>query len=117
MASKRSREGYLLIDHKASPGLPPDFMRNAGLVGPSVAGGAMWESPTMTCAHCGTVVVMNPQRTRARGYCAKCDDYVCDNPGCNSECKPFNQILDEAEKLAYRNIQQNQSSFLTLRKD
>lgn len=115
--SKRSHEGYLLIDHKASPGLPPDFMQKLGLDGPAVAGGASYESPTITCVHCGTIVVLNPQRTRPRNHCRKCDDYICDNPACSLDCKPFNKILDEAEKLAYREHQNKLVTSFNLRKE
>lgn len=105
MRSKLSLEGYLLIDHRASPGLPKDFLAKLGLSGPAVGEGASYESPTITCCHCGTVVILNPQRTRPRNHCRKCDKYVCDNPACSLDCKPFNQVLDEAEKLAYREEQ------------
>lgn len=37
------------------------------------------ESATFTCADCERVVVLNPQRTRERGYCPKCDHYLCDD--------------------------------------
>jgi len=94
MPSKRRHEGYLLIDHRNSPGLP-------GALG----GTGIFESATITCAHCHVVVVLNPDRSRARGYCARCDHYVCDNPGCNAECLPMNQILDELQEEAVRELQ------------
>jgi len=74
--SKRSLEGEILIDHRASPGLTPEQM--AGFDSPIVAGGDIYESPLITCGHCRTAVVLNPQRTRDRGYCQKCDHYLCD---------------------------------------
>jgi hypothetical protein len=77
-------------------------MERLGLDCPSVPGGIKMESPTITCAHCNTIVVLNPLRTRARGYCAKCDAYVCDNPACNAECKPFSMKLDRLESQYYR---------------
>jgi hypothetical protein len=83
MRSKRSREGYLLIDNRA-------------------AGGGAVESPTITCSHCHRVVVLNPLRTRERGYCPKCDNYICDE--CEAvrvargfECLPMTQVFDELE--------------------
>lgn len=91
--SKRSHEGYLLVDHRAAPtceGLPP------GIRGP------MFEAPTVTCSHCQRVVVLNPLRTRDRAYCPKCDHYVCDQcelvrVQSGGECKTFKQIMDETE--------------------
>lgn len=82
MKSKRSQEGYLLIDNSAA-GVGPKF-----------------ETPTITCSHCHCIVVLNPLRTRPRGHCRKCDHYVCDKPGCNIECNPFNKLLDELQTKA-----------------
>jgi len=79
MITKRSREGYLLIDNRAS-------------------GGELVELPTITCVHCNCVVVLNQQRTRPRGHCWKCDAYVCDKPGCNAECNPIVQSVELALK-------------------
>lgn len=77
------REGELFIDNRLS-------------------GGSLFESATVTCAHCHKVVVLNPDRTRARGYCRKCDQYVCDNPGCNAECTPMDKILDTLQEKAFK---------------
>lgn len=72
------------------------------------SGGELIELPTITCAHCNTVVVMNVQRTRPRGYCRKCDAYVCDKAGCNAECNPMAQSVD----LALSNPDSNQPFLL-----
>lgn len=84
MLSKRSLEGYLLIDHRAT-----------GI-------GGMVESATLTCSHCQRQVVLNPARTRERHYCPKCDHYVCD--GCEAvrvasggACRTYKQIMDDFE--------------------
>jgi predicted RNA-binding Zn-ribbon protein involved in translation (DUF1610 family) len=62
--SRRSHEGYLMVDHRASPGLPgkPKFE----------------EKTTYGCPHCGNHVIINRLRTRERAYCARCDDTICD---------------------------------------
>lgn len=51
--------GYLMIDNRAS-------------------GGKLEEYNTLTCGHCGKIVVLNPERKRARGYCRIGNHYVCD---------------------------------------
>ena len=105
MSSLRRKEGWLMIDHRASPGLPADFYQKIGLSAdpsPELGEGKLFETATMTCCHCNAVVIANPDRVRARGYCPKCNDYVCDNPGCHSNCTPFVKILDDAEKRAVR---------------
>jgi hypothetical protein len=33
---------------------------------------------TLGCPHCGSHVVINPMRTRARANCMKCNQYICD---------------------------------------
>ena len=85
--SKRSHEGYLQVDHRA-------------------CGGAMVESATITCSHCQRIVVLNPDRSRSRGFCPKCDHYICDT--CEEDrvltgiCKPFKEVIDETLERAVR---------------
>ena len=98
MKSKRSLEGYLLIDNRLAPRVP-SFHGT-----PEIPAGASYESATITCSHCHTVVILNPDRTRPRNYCGKCDHYVCDRPGCNLECRPFNATLDRLQAEAARII-------------
>ncbi len=94
MRSKRRHEGWLLIDNRHAPGVT---LAQARVFGEPVAGagaGGAFESATVTCAHCHAVVVLNPQRTRARGYCRCCDHYVCDKPECSAGCLPLNRVFD-----------------------
>lgn len=93
---KNRREGYLLIDNRYGPGVSAEFIHASGLPAPIVGPGVTFESATVTCCHCNAVVVLNPNRTRPRGYCASCDQYVCDSPACGLECHPFQRKLDEA---------------------
>jgi len=93
--SKRELEGYLMIDHRDSPGLTREQVGTDAL-GP----GKLYESATFTCSHCQTVVVINPRRTRERGYCPKCDHYICD--ACEAKrvqsggaCRTFRQMAEE----------------------
>ena len=73
--------GYLMVDHRASPGLSEEAARWAGY-DPRLAGeGKVFEADTLSCAHCGGTVVKNIFRTRERHSCKKCSDkYICD--GC-----------------------------------
>jgi hypothetical protein len=74
----KQREGYLLLDHRASPGLPANMAARMGASPNEVREGAYFETHTMGCAHCPSVVVLNPMRTRGRSWCSKCDSYICD---------------------------------------
>ncbi len=74
--------GYLVVDHRASPGLPEDVARWAGY-DPKFAGeGKVYEVDTLTCSHCNACVVPNAARIRPRGKCMECDHreghYICD---------------------------------------
>lgn len=92
--SKRSLEGCLLIDHRAGDGTTTTIKDTV-----PVGRGTMFESPTITCAHCQRIVVLNPDRSRSRGYCPNCDGYVCDE--CEAvrvstgECRSFERFADD----------------------
>lgn len=99
MFSKRSLENYLEIDHRESPGFTPQEAHAAGLGGLPIGRGTLFQSPTIHCSHCTAEVILRPDRTRSRGYCPKCDKYICDF--CEAErvekgvCRPFQQVIDE----------------------
>jgi len=99
MRLKRSNEGYFLLDHSNSPGLEPSVIKSIDTDLPTNIGRTKFEAPTYTCSHCCRVVVINPLRQRERGYCSKCDHYVCDQ--CNAVriatgvCKTWKEIGDE----------------------
>lgn len=93
---KNRREGYLLIDHTFSPGVPEGFAKSAGFDVPDVAGGMMYESAVVTCLHCNSNIILNPDRKRPRGYCAKCDGYICDKSQCQ-ECKPHVKTMEKLQ--------------------
>jgi hypothetical protein len=74
-------EGYLSLDHRSSPGLTEEQARKMGYSPSTVGEGKFFETSTMHCAHCGTVVITNPGRTRERASCFSCNAYICDNCG------------------------------------
>jgi hypothetical protein len=65
---KRDLEGYVEIDHRESPGLDQPGRRK----------GQIFKSATMMCYKCQTQIILNPDRSRSRGYCRKCDHDICD---------------------------------------
>jgi hypothetical protein len=99
MFSKRELEGYLLVDHRLGEGITPEEASKAGKDTIPVGRGVMFQSPTINCSHCSKLVVLNPDRSRSRGYCPKCDRYVCDQ--CEAirvqtgVCRPFKKVIDE----------------------
>jgi hypothetical protein len=100
------REGYLMIDHRASPGLTEDIAHRLGLDPTQTKEGKLLEAATLTCSHCKNVVMKNPLRTRERAFCRKCMHYICDfcvmaadKPDYNHAPfeKTWDQILTAAE--------------------
>ena len=94
--SLKDQAGELTIDHKDSPGITlADVAHIPGAI--AVGKGEVYTTGTKGCAHCDRTVVLNPQRTRPRSYCSKCDAYICDDPICNSECNPIRKVFDEIQ--------------------
>lgn len=85
--SERSLEGYLMIDHRESPGL------DHPLLGP----GSFLEAPTRNCSHCERLVVLNPRRNRERARCRKCFKYLCD--GCGTTHKLTGECYSMAQRI------------------
>lgn len=98
--SKRSQEGYLLVDHRNSPGISEADLTPELRARGFAASRGVHEAPTLRCCHCGTIVILNPDRKRARHYCAKCDHYVCDNPTCVLVCTPLMQTVEAVQEEA-----------------
>jgi hypothetical protein len=95
------KEGYLMIDHRASPGIPEDIARLSGY-DPALCGeGKLFETATLSCAHCRGVVIKNLLRTREREFCMKCGGrYICDVCAFNAAQPgyvhaPFDKVLDQ----------------------
>jgi hypothetical protein len=97
---KSSNNGELMVDHRASPGLPPDVARRAGYDPAQVSEGTLFEAATLMCAHCQQIVIKNPLRDRERAYCVQCSGaYICDQ--CDARRREpdyvhmsFKQIVD-----------------------
>ena len=106
MFSKRSLEGEILIDHSASPGLTPADVPDLGMDIPIVGKGERFESAINTCGHCAAAIILNPNRTRERGWCQHCDRYICDTCTyllhqtlrCNTVKRRLEQAYEEAER-------------------
>lgn len=106
MSSKYNKEGYLLLDHRDSPGLTEEVVHGTGL--PPGAGRGRFEAPTYTCTHCCRVVVLNPMRRRPRAWCPHCDRYICDDCGAvmahTGVCRPFKQVCEEVQEAASKGL-------------
>jgi hypothetical protein len=95
--SKLTPGGYLMIDHRQSPGISEE---EAALTGAMPVGrGMLFQADTRRCGHCPRQIVLNPLRTRERGWCSKGDHYICDE--CNAVyaatgvCRPWQKVIDD----------------------
>jgi hypothetical protein len=105
MNAKRYREGILIVDHRAGPGLSIEMTQAMGL--PPMPGGKLMESATKKCAHCPRVVILNPDRSRPRHYCPSCDNYICDDceaarVAAGFTCANYERFVDETLEAAVR---------------
>lgn len=92
------REGYLIIDHRASPGLPADIARMNGFDPHHTGEGKLFEAASLTCRHCKTVVIKNPLRMRERENCPKCSNhYICDFCAAEMRQPDYNHLPFEAK--------------------
>lgn len=98
MTSLRQHEGWMFVDNRNSQGIDDAQMLALGY--PVGAGRGLYESATYTCSHCNSVVVIEPRRTRERGFCRGCNQRICD--GCVAvkaqtlQCRTMAQVVDEA---------------------
>ena len=104
-----NKEGYLLIDHRASPGIPEDIALASGIDPKLVGEGKILESATYTCQHCRGVVVKEPKRIRPREFCSKCRAFICD--GCYDKTKlplynhlAYDERVDKTRELVERGM-------------
>lgn len=95
---KTSHDGYLVVDHRASPGIPEANALRMGLDPKAVGEGKVFEASTLGCPHCGAHVVLNPLRTRERGHCMKCSRYICD--GCTAVMRDPDYVHHTVTELA-----------------
>lgn len=70
--------GYLVIDHRFSPGVPEEVARRSGFDPALLREGKLLEADTFQCKHCLGTVVKHKMRVRPRGYCPSCDGHLCD---------------------------------------
>jgi hypothetical protein len=68
MNGRTLREGYLLVDHRNSPGVPEK----------GIDKNTVHEFKTLTCGHCQTIVILNPDRVRDRPWCFSCNDQIAE---------------------------------------
>ncbi len=52
--------------------------------------------PTLQCVHCGGHWVPRPGSGKTRGYCPRCNGYVC-GPSCE-KCVPQERMIENIEQ-------------------
>ena len=71
-------DGELIIDHRASPGIPQEMARSFGFDPKALGEGSLFETAVLGCCHCAGVQIKNPDRKRPRNFCFSCNRYICD---------------------------------------
>jgi hypothetical protein len=90
--------GYLMVDHRASPGLDEKQAIDLGYHPSQVKEGQLFEADTLRCCHCGGQYILNPLRKRERGFCFKCMEYLCD--GCQAAANQPDYVHANLAKIA-----------------
>lgn len=111
-------EGYLMIDHRFSPGIPEQTALAMGLDPKLVGAGKVMEGATHTCTHCRGTVLRNPKRVRERYTCQQCGGgFICD--GCKAETLAANythlnydERVNKTRELADKGIDITGSSLI-----
>lgn len=101
-------EGYFMLDHRASPGIPEELAVKLGYDPAFVGEGKMLEGATLCCCHCKGHVIKRPERTRERASCPKCSHkFLCD--GCAAAARhpdydhlPFEKQIDVVLEHGHR---------------
>lgn len=93
--------GYLLIDHRDSPGIPEELAakwKRMGVV--TTVGSTKLEADTFTCGHCQRGVIKEYRSTNPRNVCRKCMRVTCRR--CALWCTPFEQIAEQQVKQSLK---------------
>lgn len=110
--SKYHGVGYFQVDHRESPGLRwediPEKARNAGMR--PVGKGENFEADAYNCTHCQRMIVLaaKHQDMQKRGYCPKCDHFICNRCEklrvATGFCWSVFRLLDTAYEVAQKYV-------------
>lgn len=105
------------VDHRESPGftLEQAFATGWRRIADQVGAGQRAQVPTAICGHtrsgflCERMVILNPLRTRDRGFCPKCQRYLCDECELErvlsgGECRTKDRLIDEHMNQAAKKV-------------
>lgn len=110
-----------MIDLRHAPGPSLDEIKASGKDVAGAGTRGLFESATNTCAHCHRQVILQPDRSRERGYCRKCDHYLCDECSLQlklgGDCAPMNMILDKVQDQGAKNPSRIKYFISKLRQD
>lgn len=103
---KGAPEGYLMIDHRGSPGVDAEFIRRSGRTALAVGEGQMAEAAIFQCCACQRLIVKTSARADSRNFCRQCDSFMCDACAIASHQSgrhiPFTQVLERLFETAIR---------------
>lgn len=107
--SLSSHSGYLIIDHKDSPGIKPeDIPERLRSSTQPVGAGQVYETDVQHCTHCQRAIVLYivNKKNDIRDYCSYCHHYICRSCAkilkITGKCIPFKQVFDKANDQAQK---------------
>lgn len=108
MKTQRGKAGWLMLDHRESPGLSEAEIRRKGMGLKEGAGRGLHETNVLHCAHCTKGMVVHPLFMIDLPFCALCDAHICD------QCKtaqvvsgrhlPFSKVADLFQEAALKGL-------------
>ena len=79
-------------------------MRPDGYIISTDFDGKVHEEDTRQCRHCGQHVQVQPGSGKTRGYCHRCDGFICGKRECVMRCRPLERWIDEVERNYLRSL-------------
>jgi hypothetical protein len=86
-----------ILKYLGIPGTPRAVRKPAGYTKTTGPFGEIIDCDTLQCAHCGGHWEVVAGSGKLRGFCARCDGYVCGAPLCMAVCCPVEQRLENIE--------------------
>lgn len=108
MTSRRANEGWVMFDHRDSPGVSDNELIWFNPDMPPGSGKGLFEAPVITCSHCQRQMIVNPKRDRVRPYCRSCDHDMCDDCAMAFKVsgvhRSFKQVMDDVVNRAAKGL-------------
>ena len=108
MTSKRDHAGWLMLDHRDSPGFSEAEMRKANPRLKPTAGKGLYETNVVHCRHCQKGLIVHPLLMADLPYCHLCDAYICESckvtMAASGQHMPFDKLADLIQERTLKGL-------------